>query len=50
MRVITILCPNLMNLSRGLNLPKTGLKLGAGLNLEQLNTILSGTNHILAAA
>ena len=40
---------NLMNLSRGLNPPKsskTRFKLSAGLNLETLNTILSGTNHI----
>ena len=36
--------PNLMNLSRVSNLPKTGL------NLETLNTILSGTHHYWAAA
>ena len=37
---------NLKNLCRGLNPPKPGLKLGAGLNLETFGTILSGTNHI----
>ena len=29
---------------------KTRFKLSAGLNLKTLNSILSGTNHILAAA
>jgi len=29
---------------------KTWFKLSAGLNLETFDTILSGTNHILAAA
>ena len=40
---------NLMNLSRGLNPPKsskTRFKFSAGLNLEKFDTILSGTNHI----
>ena len=40
---------NLKNLSRGLNPPKTAktrFKFSAGLNLETLDTILSGTNHI----
>ena len=40
---------NLMNLSRGLNPPKsskTRFKFRAGLNLEKFDTILSGTNHI----
>ena len=36
-----VLSPNLMNLSRVLSV---------GLSLEKFNTILSGTNHILAAA
>ena len=30
--------------------PQTRFQLSAGLNLEKLNTILSGTNHIWAAA
>ena len=42
-------CPNLMNLSRVLNSPKNRFKLSAGLNLEKLNTILSGTDYICAA-
>ena len=29
---------------------KNQFQLGAGLNLETMNTILSGTNHIWAAA
>ena len=33
-----------------LNLPKPGFKLSADLNLETFDTILSGTNHIKAAA
>jgi len=38
--------PNLMNLSRVSHPPTTAFQLNAGLNLEILNTILSGTNHI----
>ena len=38
--------PNLMNLSRVSNPPKNRFQLSAGLNLETLNAILSGTNHI----
>ena len=30
--------------------PKNRFQLSAGLNLEEFKTILSGTNHILAAA
>ena len=41
--------PNLMNLSRVSNPPKNRFQLSAGINLETLNTILSGTNHIGAA-
>ena len=39
------LSPNLMNLSRVSNPPKNRFQLSTGLNLEALNTILSGTNH-----
>ena len=39
--------PDLMNLSR---VSKTRLPLSAGLNLYKLNTILSETRHIRAAA
>ena len=35
-----------MNLSSGSNSPKTSFIWASGLNLEKLNTILSGTNHI----
>ena len=41
------LCPNLMNLSHILNPPKTGFNWAP---VEKLNTILSETNHIWAAA
>ena len=42
------LCPNLMNLSRVSNPPKTGFHLvRAGLNLEKLNTILMWNNHLI---
>jgi len=41
-----ILSPNKINLSRVSNPPKHRFQLSAGLNLETLNTILSGTNHI----
>ena len=40
---------NLMDLSRGLNPPKsskTRFKFSAGLNLETFDTIFSGTNHV----
>ena len=35
---------------RRLKSPKNRFQLSAGLNLEKINTILSGTNHIWAAA
>ena len=38
------LSPTLINLSRVSN--KNGFQLSADLNLETLNTVLSGTNHI----
>ena len=44
MKTTVIQSPNLMNLS--LKPPKNRFQLSAGLNLETLNTILSGTNHI----
>ena len=40
-------CPNLMNLSRILNPPKTGFNWAPA--FETMNTIFSGTNHIWAA-
>ena len=43
-------CPNLMNLSRVLKPPKIiGFNWAPALNLETINSILSGTNHIWAA-
>ena len=47
---LSLLCPNLVNLSRVSNPPKPDFNLSAGLNLEKFNTILSETNHIWAAA
>ena len=37
--------PNLMNFNFGLNPLKNDFQLSAGLNLEELDAILSGTNH-----
>ena len=39
-------CPNLMNLSRGLNPPKTGIHFAPKIEFEKLDTIFSGTKHI----
>ena len=43
-------CPNLMNLSRGFNPPKTGFHSAPKIEIEKSNTIFSGTKHISAAA
>ena len=47
---VRIMCLNLMNLNRVSNPPQNRFQLSVGWNLESLNTILSGTNHIWAAA
>ena len=39
-------CPNLMNLGRGLNPPKTGFHFAPKIEIEKLDTIFSGTKHI----
>ena len=39
-----------MNLIRVLNPPKTGFNWASALNLETINTILSGINHIWASS
>ena len=51
------LCPSLKKpvsefneIEQRLKSPKNRFQLSAGLNLEKLNTILSGTNYIWAAA
>ena len=43
---IVSLCPNLMNLSRGLNPPKTGFNFTPKIEIEKFDTIFSGTKHI----
>ena len=40
------LCPNLMNLSRGLNPPKTGFHFAPKIEIEKLDAIFSETKHI----
>ena len=39
-------CPNLMNLIRGLNPPKTGFHFALKIEIEKLDNIFSGTKHI----
>ena len=43
-------CPNLMNLSGGLNPSRTGFHFAPKIEIENLDTIFSGTKHICAAA
>ena len=39
-------CPNLIEFEPRLKSAKARFQLSAGVNLETLNTILSGTNHV----
>ena len=49
-KALNALCPNLMNLSRGLNPTKTGFHFAPKIEIEKLDTIFSGTKYIWAAA